>query len=258
MLEGFAERTFTHDGIERTVYEGGTGPVVVVIHEIPGITPEVATFARRVVNRGYTVVMPSLFGTPGKPISAGYSLRSLATACVAREFSALALDRTPRIMTWLRALAAEAHERLGGPGVGVIGMCFTGGFALGMMVDERVLAPVLSQPSVPFPLGKQRKAALGISDADVERVRQRARDGVCVLGLRFTADKLVPPERFATLRRLLGDRFIAVNIDSSPGNEHGIKRIAHSVVTNDLVDEPGHPTRAALDRVLELFDATLR
>ena len=256
-LEGFTTSTFTHDGYSRTVYAAGSGPAVIVIHEVPGITPEVAAFARRVVDRGFSVRMPSLFGTPGKPASGPYLAKSITGACVAREFVTLALDRTSPVIGWLRQLAADAHADCGGPGVGAVGMCFTGGFALGMMVDERMLAPVLSQPSLPLPLGRARKAAVGISDADLELVKGRAQRGACLLGLRFTRDPNVPAERFETLRRELGDRFVAVEIDSAKGNPHGISRFAHSVLTEHFVDEPGHPTRAALDRVLAFFDENL-
>jgi dienelactone hydrolase len=137
-------------------------------------------------------------------------------------------------------------------------MCFTGGFALGMMVDETMLAPVLSQPSLPFPLGKARKAAPGVSPVDFAIVKERATHGACVMGLRFTGDPAAPGERFETLRRELGDAFIGIEIDSSPGNAAGIAKRAHSVLTNDLVDEPGHPTREALDRVLAFFDERLK
>jgi len=257
-LDGFEATTFVHDATERTVYAAGTGPAVIVIHEAPGITPAVAEFARRVVDAGFHVRMPSLFGEPGRPVTIGYTIRSLARACVAREFVTLALDRTSPIVSWLRALAADAHTACGGPGVGAVGMCFTGGFALGMAVDERMLAPVLSQPSLPFPISPARRRAVGVSDADLERVVERAARGACVMGLRFTHDPAVPAERFATLRAVLGDRFIAVEIDSSPGNPHGIARSAHSVLTEHLVDEPGHPTREALDRVLAFFTEQLR
>lgn len=256
-MSGWMESTFAHDGIERTVYAAGTGPAVIVITEMPGITPEVAGFARRLVERGYSVRMPSLFGTPGRPLSMGYAMRSLVRGCVAREFTTFALDRTSPIIGWLRKLATEAHAECGGPGVGAVGMCFTGGFALGMMVDETMLAPVLSQPSLPFPIGKQRKRALGISDADLALVKQRTARGACLMGLRFSHDRLVPGERFERLRTELGDAFICVEIDSSKDNPHGIKKLAHSVLTNDLVDEPGHPTREALDRVLAFIDERL-
>jgi len=257
-LAGFSVGTFTHDGLTRTVYAAGSGPAVIVIHEIPGITPRVAAFARRVVNAGFSVRMPSLFGTPGRAPSTGYIVGEITKACVAREFTAFALDRTNPVIGWLRALAAEAHATCGGPGVGAVGMCFTGGFALGMMVDDRMLAPVLSQPSLPFPVTRSRRAASGISDDDLARVRERAEQGQCVMGLRFTGDPAVPAARFETLRRELGDRFVAVEIDSSKGNPHGIRGAAHSVLTEDLVDEPGHPTREALDRVLAFFTDRLR
>ena len=252
-LAGFTESQFTHDGLTRSVYAAGTGPAVIVIHEIPGLHPGVAAFAQRVVDAGFSVRMPSLFGTPGRSVSVPYAINSLARACVAREFSALALNRTSPVIGWLRRLAAEAHAECGGPGVGAVGMCFTGGFALGMMVDDTMLAPVLSQPSLPFPLTPSRRRSVGISDADLARVKARAAQGACVMGLRFTADVAVPAARFDTLRRELGDAFIAVEIDSSKGNPHGIPRAAHSVLTEHFVDEPRHPTRDALDRVLAFF-----
>lgn len=257
-LEGFTKSEFTHDGHTRDVYSAGTGPAVIVIHEVPGLHPGVVDFGRRVVGRGFHVRMPALFGTPGKPVSVGYTLRSMVSGCVSRDFASWALDRTSPITTWLRALAADAHEACGGQGVGAVGMCFTGGFALGMMIDERMLAPVLSQPSLPFALGRKRKAAVGISNADLAVVQERARRGACVMGLRFTDDFAVPDARFDTLRRVLGDRFIAVEIDSSKGNPYGFKRSAHSVLTEHFVDEPGNPTVDALDRVLAFFDEQLR
>lgn len=257
-LPGFTESTFTHDGITRPVYAGGSGPAVIVIHEIPGLHPGVVEFAQRVVDAGFSVRMPSLFGTPGRGVTPGYTVATLARACVAKEFAAFALDRTQPVIGWLRRLAADAQAECGGPGVGAVGMCFTGGFALGMMVDDAMLAPVLSQPSAPFPVSRARRRSVGISDADLARVRARAAQGACVLGLRFTEDKAVPPERFDTLRRELGDAFIAVEIDSSKGNPHGIPRTAHSVLTQHFVDEPGHPTREALDRVLAFLAERLR
>jgi dienelactone hydrolase len=190
-------------------------------------------------------------------MSMPYILESITKACVSKEFTILALNRTSPITTWLRALARAEHERCGGPGVGAVGMCLTGGFALAMMVDEVVVAPVLSQPSLPFPVNVAHRRALGISDADVERVKERVAAGVCVLGLRFTGDKASPPERFAALRELLGDGFVGVELDSSPGNPHGHRKGAHSVLTEDLDDRPGTPTRDALDQVLDLFRTRL-
>jgi len=257
-LDGFTEAAFTHEGVSRPVFSAGTGPAVIVIAEMPGLHPGVIDFGRRVVDRGFHVRMPSLFGTPGRTVGIPYTISSLTSGCVSRDFATWALDRTSPITVWPRALAADAHAACGGPGVGAVGMCFTGGFALGMMLDDTMLAPVLSQPSLPFAIGKKRRAALGISDADLEGVKQRVAQGACVMGLRFTADRMVPGDRFDTLRRELGDGFIAVEIDSSKGNPHGIGRVAHSVLSQDFVDEPGHPTHDALERVLAFFDERLR
>jgi dienelactone hydrolase len=257
-LTDFDERSFTHDGATNRVFCSGTGPAVIVIHEMPGITPPVVDFARRVRDAGFSVRMPSLFGEPGRPMSTGYVLQSMRQGCVAKEFVTLALDRTSPAISWLRALAADAHAECGGPGVGAVGMCFTGGFALGMMIDDIMLAPVLSQPSLPFPVSPARRRAVGVSNADLARVKARAQNGACLLGLRFTKDVAVPGERFETLRHELGDAFIAIEIDSSKGNRHGIARGAHSVLTEHFVDEPGHPTREALDRVLAFFADRLR
>ncbi|MBL8776543.1 MAG: dienelactone hydrolase family protein [Acidimicrobiales bacterium] len=252
-LDDFVAHEVTYDGQRKTVYRKGEGPAVVVISEIPGITPAVADFARRVVDLGCTVAMPSLFGDPGRPISNGYAARSLTGACVSKEFATWAAGRTSPVTAWLRHLSRDLHDELGGPGVGVVGMCLTGGFALAMMVDEEVVAPVLSQPSLPFPVGRGRKRDLGISDADLARVKERVDEGVCVLGLRFTGDPVMPADRFARLREELGDGFVGVEIDSSKGNPHGIPTNAHSVLTEHLVDEPGHPTHDALNQVLDLF-----
>ncbi len=252
-LDDFERTSFSGAGYTRDVLRMGDGPAVIVMAEMPGITPLVADFARRVADLGCTVWLPVLFGTPGKAPSVPYTIKSIAPACVAKEFRAFAIGVTAPITDWLRALAEHAHEECGGPGVGAIGMCFTGGFALGMMVDDRMLAPVLSQPSLPLPLTKKQRSDLHLSAADLERVKERAADGVCVLGLRFTGDTAAPGERFATLREELGDSFIDVEIDSAKGNPHGIRRGAHSVVTEDLVDEPGHPTHDALNQVLDFF-----
>jgi dienelactone hydrolase len=256
-LPGFDETTFTHDGATRTVYRRGTGPGVVIMTEIPGITPPVAAFAERVAAEGFTVFVPNLFGTPGEPLTPRRALVEIARACVSREFHVLAAREASPITHWLRALCRHAHAEIGGKGVGAIGMCLTGNFALALMVDPVVMAPVLSQPSLPFPIGRARRAGLHLSDADLAAVKARVAGGCPVLGIRFTGDPACPPERFARLREELGAGFEGIEIDSSRGNPHGIPPSAHSVVTTDLVDREGHPTRAALDRVLGFFKERL-
>lgn len=258
MLEGYERSTFTHDGTTRDVFRTGSGPAVIVIHEVPGITPEVAAFGRRVAAIGCSAHLPSLFGVPGKPVGIPYVIQSLTHGCVSKEFATWATGRTSPATIWLRALARSAHAECGGPGVGAVGMCLTGGFALAMAVDPTIVAPVLSQPSLPFALSARHKADVGVSADDLAAVVKRTRDeDLRTIGLRFTCDKLVPAERFETLRRALGDGFLGVEIDSSPGNLHDIPKGAHSVLTTDLQDEPGHPTADALELVLDHFRTRL-
>ncbi|MDQ2679326.1 MAG: dienelactone hydrolase family protein [Actinomycetota bacterium] len=257
-LTDFTRETFTFGGTRREVYRAGSGTAVIVMAELPGITPAVAGFARRIVERGHTVFMPNLFGEPGADSTPANVAKVAPKVCVSKEFRAFALRTTPPAIDWLRALARHAHEECGGPGVGAVGMCFTGGFALAMSTEPALLAPVLSQPSLPIAVTRSRGADVGCSDADMLEVMERAdRDDLCVLGLRFTEDRLVPGARFRSLERLLGDHFIGVEIDSSKGNPWGHKAVAHSVLTEDLIDEPGQPTRDALEQVLDFFDERL-
>lgn len=243
---------FTHEGRTHEVFQGGSGPAVLVLHEIPGMHPGVIDFARRLVAAGYTVYMPSLFGHPAAPVNGPAIVRSILRICVAREFTKLA-DHTSPVVGWLRGLAASAYRECGGPGVGVVGMCFTGGFALATALEPSVIASVVSQPAMPAPIGRRGRAALGLDADDLATIAERAHDGLRVLGLRFTNDRGCPPERFESLRTALGTSFEGIEIDSSPGNAAGIPPSSHSVLTVSLVDEPGHPTRAALDRVLALL-----
>lgn len=243
VLAGWTKSEFTAAGYARDVFRRGTGPGVVVVHEIPGITPKVLQFADDVVDAGFTVVLPSLVGTPGRDVSGRYLASSMLKVCVAREFTNWALHQTSPIIGWLRALARNLHGDVGGPGVGAVGMCFSGGFALAMMVDDIMVAPVLSQPSLPFATGKAARGAdLNLSPDDALAVARRAAEGCQVLGLRFTGDKLVGT-RFDSLRELLGDAFIAVELPSATPRDH-------SVLTEQR-DE------ASVQRVLEFLHARL-
>ncbi|MGW3327994.1 dienelactone hydrolase family protein [Streptomyces virginiae] len=265
-LSGFEKSTFTHDGATRRILRRGTGPAVIVMAEIPGITPKVIEFAEHVAAAGCTAVLPVLFGEPGRDADPGRvgrssAARSMASSlwkvCVSREFTLLATGRSSRVVGWLRALAAAEHERCGGPGVGAVGMCLTGGFALAMATDERLVAPVLSQPSLPLACTASRARTIDISPEDLAVVRGRCeREGLQVLGLRFRGDRLVPGDRFAHLRRELGDAFVAVELDASAANPQSALA-PHSVLTEHLIDEPGQPTRQALDTVLDLFRTRL-
>ena len=261
-LHTFAAGSFAHAGTSHSVYRKGSGPAVVVITEMPGITPMVLGFADRVVELGCSVVLPDLYGTPGRELSLGYIAKSIASVCVSREFSMLALGKTSPIADWLRALARAEHERCGGPGVGAVGMCFSGGFALAMATDPSVIAPVLSQPGLPFGVSKKHRYSIDTSPKDLDVVAQRcAGQGLQVLGLRFEGDPGVPADRFAFLTERLGSGFVAIELEQADGNPLALERPEvikhHSVLTGSLIDEPGQPTRNALDQVLELFGSQL-
>jgi dienelactone hydrolase len=261
-IEGYERTTFTAHDKTRTIYRKGSGPAVIVMAEVPGITPKVIEFADRVAAIGCTAVLPHLFGDPGRdpdPKEVGqlntlsYGLSTMVPACVSREFVVFATGRTSPVIDWLRALARAEHERCGGPGVGAVGMCFTGGYALAMSTDESLLVPVLSQPSLPFALTTKTKRTIDIAPADLDVVKQRcAHDGLEVIGLRFTTDRFVPPERFEFLRAELGDAFIGVELPPEAANTAAAMP-PHSVLTEHLVDKVGEPTRDALDLVLDHF-----
>ena len=242
-LIGWEKGSFTAATLTRDTYRKGSGPVVIVVHEIPGITPAVERFANEVVDAGFTVVMPNLVGTAGQEVSGKYIASSMLKVCISKEFTNMALQKTSPIISWLRALARSLHSEVGGKGVGAVGMCFSGGFALGMMVDDIMIAPVLSQPSMPFTVGRARGADLNLSPDDALVVAQRAADGCQVLGLRFTQDKLVG-SRFDSLRELLGDAFIAIELPSQSPKDH-------SVLTEQRDDE-------SVQRVLDFFKEKLQ
>jgi len=252
-LDGYTKFDFKAGRWKRRVYRRGQGPAVIVIHEMPGLHPLVIRFADRVAEAGMTVFMPVLFGKPGKDATVGYAIGEILKGiCIRREFDVWATDRSSPIVDWLRALAREVHAECGGKGVGAVGMCFTGNFALAMMTEAAVVAPVLSQPSLPLTLGAARKAAMGVSPAEISCARNRfEKENLSMIGLRFFGDRSVPDERFATFRREFGERFEAIEIDpkdSAPGPVG-----AHSVLTVNLEDRPGTPTKLAEERVIQFF-----
>jgi dienelactone hydrolase len=256
--EGFTTTSFDHAGKTRTVYRAGVGPAVVIMHEMPGITPQVAHFARIVADGGFSVYMPQLFGETVRPISVGYALGEMLRGSISAEFKVLAAHRSSPIVDWLRALANQAHREQGGKGVGAVGMCFTGNFALAMMTEPAVVAPVLSQPSLPLPMGPgkaKRGAAIGVSPAELRCARQRLEDeDLTMLGLRFEGDSYVPPERFAALREALGPRFEGIELNPKDAAPNKLMAMAHSVLTIHLKDDdPDGPTKQVEQRVIAFF-----
>jgi dienelactone hydrolase len=257
-LSGWSVAPFTGGGYTHDVYRKGTGPGVVLIPEVPGIHPAVLGLGNHLVDNGFTVAMPSLFGEPGKPKTIAYTVAVIARACVAREFAAFATGKERPVSLFLRALARDLNASTPGKGVGVIGQCFTGGFALAAAVDDSVLAPVLSQPSVPFPLTGAQRRDTGLSEPEMTTIVDRcANDGLCAMGLRFSEDNLVPRERFSALKERLGDAFEVIEIDSGPGNAGGFGKMAHSVLTDEVREVDGQPAYEARKRVVEFLTRRL-
>src|SRR5271170_1872430 len=257
-LSAYERFAFTDGQWTRDVYRRGSGPAVIVIHEIPGLHPLVIRFADRVAAAGMTVHLPVLFGEPGRSLSPGYVFASMVAAlCIRHEFNAWSLGKSSPIVDWLRALARKAHADCGGKGVGAVGMCFTGGFALAMMTEPSVVAPVLSQPSLPSGLGsKRRRAALDASPAEIACAKRRfADEDLTLLGMHFRGDRLSPNERFATLKATFGDRFEAIELD--PADAFPARIAPHSVLTFHLDDRPGTPTKRAEERAIGFFQQRL-
>jgi len=260
LLEDFENRAVELDGVSKPVHVSGSGPAVIVMAEMPGISPHVARFARWVRDAGFTVYMPSLFGRDGAVPRVEEGTEVFRRACISAEFRAFAADRSSPVTQWLRALARLAHEQCGGPGVGAIGMCFTGNFALTMMLEQAVLAPVLSQPSLPL----DDPAGLEISPEELTAVGERLeREDLTVMAYRFAGDKFCTAQRFAAYREALGERFVgrvlddgAANPQTTPFFEHVVAS-PHSVVTAHLIDEAGQPTLAARDEIIAFFAGRL-
>jgi dienelactone hydrolase len=253
-LKDYTRVDYRFGGKTYPVYKRGSGPAVIIIHEMPGLHPLVIRFADRVAASGMTVYCPSLFGVAGKTVDLPYALTTMiGTICVRREFNVWANYKSSPVVDWLRALARHAHEECGGKGVGVVGMCFTGGFALAMMTEPSVVAPVLSQPSNPI-FGKDKKGAIDASPDEIACVKKRLTDeDLTLMGLRFHGDPFIDDERFDMLKRTFGDRFEAIELKPEDARQ-GTGMAPHSVLTIHLDDEdPDGPTKKAERRVIEFF-----
>lgn len=260
-LDDFERRQITLNGVMKDVYVTGKGPAVIVMTEMPGISPHVARFSRWVRAAGFTVYMPSLFGRDGAVPAVEEGIATFRRACVSAEFRAFASNDSSPVTQWLRALARFAHEECGGPGVGAIGMCFTGNFALTMMLEPAMLAPVLCQPSLPM----DDPAGINMAPDELADVQKRLeRDDLTVMAYRFEGDKHCRAQRFAAYSEALGDRFVARVLPDSAANPNTppffekVVASPHSVVTAHLIDEAGQPTIAARDEILAFFAYRLK
>ena len=241
----FTAETREGHSVSRDVYHRGSGVPVVLIQELPGIGQETLALADRLVSAGFEVIMPHLFGPIGRTSIGGNLVRVL---CLRKEFSVLAVNRSSPIVDWLRLLCRDVRQSRGVAGVGVIGMCLTGNFAISLIADDSVLAAVASQPAMPF----FKQSALHMSAEDVIDVRNALDEKGAMQVLRFEDDPLCTSEKSECIHTVFNDEG-ATRIDETtlPGK-------GHSVLTLDFVDEEGHPTRAALEKVLAYFKRQLK
>jgi dienelactone hydrolase len=248
-IDQFQQFTHSTEKITHPVFYAGEGPAIIIIHELPGMVKECIHFAERLIGEGFSVYMPLLFGQPGKMSMAG----NLARLCVSWEFNLFAKRKTSPVVDWLRSLCRHIHSEKGGKGVGAIGMCLTGGFAIPMMVEPSLMAPVLSQPSLPLAMGK---ATLGTSDQDLKTAKERATsENITIKAYRFSRDPFASAERMATYKSFFGEHFDYKELDSSQQKKH--KKGCHSVFTLDFVNEPGHPTHDAYIDLVSYFKQQL-
>lgn len=252
-LADFHARAITVEGTTKRVLVSGEGPAVIVMAEMPGISPHVARFARWVRDAGFSVYLPSLFGRDGAFPQADEGLEVLRRACVSAEFHALGGKGASPVTSWLRALARQVLAECGGRGVGAIGMCFTGNFALSMMLEPAMLAPVLAQPSLPLDVPE----AIESDAEELAAVKDRLeREDLTVLGYRFEGDHHCRAERFAAYQAALGPRFLARVLPDTAAHRDPppfFKQVVaspHSVLTAHLIDASGEPTIRARDEVL--------
>ena len=180
-IQEFASFDFVNGDISHRVFRKGEGPGVVIIHELPGMTTACISLAEAVANTGFCVHLPLLFGTPGDDRPIAFT----AKLCISREFRVFSKKGGSPIVEWLRALCRKIKADCEGPGVGAIGLCLTGNFAIALMADS-VLAPVASEPALPlFSLTKSAKAAIAVTDDEFARAQARSINGVPLIVCAF-------------------------------------------------------------------------
>jgi dienelactone hydrolase len=208
----------TLDG--RAYYRGGDGPAVIVLHELPGLDRAAIRVGGRIRAAGFSVYLPVLVGPVRRRATDLDTVANTVRICVSREFAAIIGGRRSRVSDWVVRLARQAHAAEGGPGVGVVGMCLSGGFALAAAIDPAVRVAVVSQPGLPlatFPFGRWpgQAADLGLSAAD--RTALAGRTDLCVRGYRYSEDGISPEPRMTALEQLAGPDVHVLRIEG-PGH----------------------------------------
>lgn len=248
MIEGYEQRKFSSDAmggdsVEFDIYEKGEGPVIIILQELPGIDKDTIKFADKMVASGFRVVMPHLFGPLGKFAIVGNLVRLF---CIRREFNIFARNQTSPIVDWLKALCRDAQQRYDVKGVGVIGMCLTGNFAISLMADDSVLASVASQPSMPV----FSQSSLHMSDQDISKISDRLDEHGPMLAYRFAGDKLCTAAKFDAINGAFNRDKERIKLTTVPGNKH-------AMLTAHFINEEGSSTQKALGEIVAYFSKKL-
>ncbi|MCB1179148.1 MAG: dienelactone hydrolase family protein [Leptospiraceae bacterium] len=255
-MNDFLEFEFSHKNISHKVFKKGNGPGIIIIHELPGMVKECVNFARNLEKEGFTVYLPLLFGEPNKELDVIDTIKLFRKVCISKEFDLFSNNKTSPVVEFLKGLCKFAKEETSSKGVGAIGMCLTGGFVIPMVVESSLLAPVLSQPSLPLnPLFRNE---IGCSKEDYETACSRIKkEKIKVLGFKFSEDILSHNDKFKKLETDLMNNFEGDIIDSSLGNSHKIPFYAHAVFTKDFVEQKDHPTYNAYLKLISYFKEKL-
>jgi dienelactone hydrolase len=249
-MTDFGSFPFRTEGHTYTVYTRGEGPSVLLLHELPGLTPQCVRLARLLSDAHFKVFVPLLFGKPGVSAPRANAWRS----CFFAGYSCFSSTHPGSIARRMRALSASLHAEHPEARMGVLGMCLSGALPIYLMRDEWVAAPIVSQPALP--LAFAAKASLGLSPQDLALAKGR---GIPLLYLRFSEDAISPKERLQALKEILGSELKPYVICSAPGNSFGINTKAHAVLTSELnLEVPNHPTKLALEEVISFLNERLR
>ena len=237
------------------VLHAGQGPPVILMHELPGFTPEFWRLGRWIEAAGFSVCAPALFDPPGTPVEELVEphgrVTGLARACISREMRLFAKTGGSPISDWLRALARDLSARQGGSAVAAVGLCLTGNFAWSLAVEPSVQAAVAAEPSLPF------NNPSGLHLSAQEEAGLKARADLPVMALRFDGDPACRAERFAAFEALIGARAVTRVLPDDAKNPAG-NPFPHAVLTKDLIAEDGQPTLEAARTVIGYLTERLK
>lgn len=259
----FERFTVETDTVSHDVYVTGSGgPGVLLLHEIAGLTTNTLELASEIAATGLTVAVPHLFGR-----MEGEGAMAMATGfggmlgrCIAREMTMFVANQPRRGTEWLLAAAEWLAGRTDSPrGVGVIGMCATGSFAMGAVFDPNVGAVVASQAATPMVRG----CSWGVPGGD-----QRLGDvETPVMALRFRRDGRAAACRVERLAGLFGESPVATrdgpDDPTVPTEQRGIEIVTGDRLHVVWADGEGHSVLnfhrvdRAVDQVIAFLHANL-